>query len=108
MNKKQLITMWIGLAIVILVTLFPPTLITSLKKGDEVFKELSIKTLKSKGYYDFNEVVRPVFIFSTNTNVTENKTLYGKMFLCHFIVSAIIGWLIITFKDNKPKDEQKQ
>ena len=103
MNIKQLITIWVGIGIIVLMTLFPPTLITSLKKGDEVFEELSIKTLKSKGYYEFHEAERPVFIFSTNTNATEKKIQYGKMFLCHLIVSLITIGLIITFNTKKSR-----
>ncbi len=75
----------------------------NLKKGDEVFEELSIKTLKSKGYYDFHEAIRPVFIFSINTNATEKKIQYGKMFLCHLIVSLITMALIVTFHTKKAR-----
>ena len=108
MNKKQLITMWIGLAIVVLVTLFPPTLITSLKKECEYLAGLSFDYLRVDGEDYFQKVIRPVFIFSDDTDTTENKIQYGKLFLCQFVVSAIIGGLIVTFKDQKPKDEQKQ
>jgi len=97
--------MWIGLVVIILATLFPPTLITSLKKEHESLGALSFEILKSKGYNDFQQFIRPVFIFSTNTNVTKKKILYGKLFLCHLIASAITGGLIVTFKDKKQKDD---
>ena len=103
MNKRQLITMWAGICIIVLITLFPPTLQISLKEGDESFGGISFETLRAKVYYEFQEVVRPAFVFSAITGTTENKIQYAKMFLCHFVIALITIGLIVTFNEMKAK-----
>lgn len=73
MNKKQLIIMWCGIAVITLCSL------DYLFSGD-LYK------------YGYLEIIGD----------------FGDIVVLIFVIAAITCGLIITFKDKKPKDEQKQ
>ena len=85
MNRTHLIILWIGIILIVLMGLFPPwTLIL----------EGSVGTL---GY---------AFILSRPRKICNINT--SLLFAQWIMVAVVTGGLIITFKDKKPKDEQKQ
>ena len=85
MNKIQLIILWVGIAIVVLMGIFPPWAVTYQGGGPY------------EGY---------AFILSRPREICHIET---TLLLVQWIMVAVVtGGLIITFKDRKPKDEQKQ
>ncbi len=102
MNKKQLITMWTGIGIMVLIALFPPTLVSITKNKPT----LPDDTLDDFRYAGYEIALRPVLLFSIVDEQKEPQ--YDIMALCQFIAALITGGLIITFKGKKQKDEQEQ
>lgn len=81
MNQKQKICLWIWIIVIVLMGLFPPI--------DE---------------YRFGMSIEYQFILNANGPVVLSNLITQWL-----IASAIAGYLITyTFKDKKPKDEQKQ
>ena len=102
MNKKQLIALWLGISVIVLISLFPPTEITFLKgKDKEIFKDISFSYLEGKGLDIFQHTIRPVFLFSTIEG--EKEIHYGSMIICQSIVSLITIGLIVTFNKKKAR-----
>jgi hypothetical protein len=85
MNKKQLIVMWVGIAIIILMGIFPPWIVT-VQGTDNILGHAFILSRTGRKY-DINA---------------------SFLFVQWIMVVAITGGLIITFKDKKPNDEQKE
>jgi len=83
MNKKQLIVLWIGIIIFVLVSIDPPQ------------KHYPRPTLRR-----------------TNAPIVEvigDGGVDGAKLLSRWsIIIVLTGGLIYTFKNKKPKDEQKQ
>ena len=90
MNKKQLITMWVGIIVLVLMSIFPPW-------TGEVTRESGTQTHLSTIY---------VFIF----NFPDEDSLYhidiAKLLIQYSIIGLITFGLIITFKNTKLKNEQ--
>lgn len=86
MNRKQLIVMWYGIAIIILMLLFPPVEAQKLDDtGEFVLHYFTYDFLFNRQYIEFTILV----------------------FQC-VIVSIVTAGLIVTFKDKKPRDEEKE
>lgn len=80
MNKKQLIVMWAGIAIIVLMGIFPPV------------------AMNGQGICTF---IGFQFIFNKETIFSFDLTRLGIQLI---IVSAITTGLIITFKDKNKND----
>ena len=80
MNKKQLIIMWVGIVLMALIWYWAP-------------REL----IKYKSEY-----------FEYNVGTAYNIVQPAKLFANWILVGVFTSAMIITFKDKKPKDEQKQ
>ena len=91
MNKKQKNCLWIGIAVIVLMGLFPPV-----AKRGRILVDGYGKTYgeNNKTYVAYD------FIFDTGAPV-----VLSNLIVQWIIVSAITGGLIITFKDKKPKDD---
>jgi hypothetical protein len=91
MNKKQLIAMWVGIIIIVIMVLFPPWHLPLRELGTQ--KRSGCAFILNPPH--FGDGVYPMI------NVSQ---------LCIqcFIVGLITTGYIITLKDDKPKDEQKQ
>ena len=91
MKRKQLIVMWFGIIVIVLMVLFAPWHLPLRELG----------TQKRCGYAfiltppDFGNGVCPMI------NVSQ-------LFIQCFIVGLITTGYIVTLNYNKPKDEQKQ
>lgn len=94
MNRKQKNCLWIGIAVIVLMGLFPPVAKRARSLVDGYGKTYGEKN-RTYVAYDF--------IFDTRAPVVLSNLITQWV-----IVSAITGGLIYTFKDKKPKDEQKQ
>ena len=80
MNKKQLIVMWVGIAFVVLMGILPP-----------------MNFIADGFRYEIGLLL----------GVSSRSVDFGKLLIQCSIVGIITVGLIITFKDKKPKDEQK-
>jgi len=80
MNKKQKNVLWIGIAIIVLIGIFPPGL----------------------GWQQ--TINNPLTIFEVRGEFIS----YGKLLIQWAIVAVITGGLIYAFKDKQPENEQKQ
>jgi len=80
MNKKQLIVMWVGIAFVVLMGILPPMNFI----GGGFRYKFGLLLGRSSSFVDF-----------------------GKLLIQCSIVGIITVGLIITFKDKKPEDEEK-
>ena len=94
MNEKQLIVMWVGIIIIVLMGLFPPwlTVFADASRISLGYGFILIPPLPNAYRYQFASI-----------DFTRLLTQWT-------IVAAITAGLIITFKDKKTKDkgEQKQ
>jgi len=99
MNKKQLISLWIGIIAIVLMGLFPPWMIGYSNKG----------LYCTTGTYHY--ILDPLGILDDlEENQIPQMEIARRIDLHQLvvqwvIVSAITGGLIVTFKDKKPKDE---
>ena len=92
MNKKQKVVMWVGIIIIVLMTLFPVERTRHTVSG---FRDGS----SDYGYeYEVN------FLFLMEPYQIE----FSKLLLQYTVVILITGGLIVTLKDKKPNDKQKQ
>ena len=98
MNAKQKICLWVGIAVIVLMGIFPPT---------------------PRGYYNITyfsgirERPGPIghkfhsgytFLFTAEAS----DIALNKLIIQWGIVGAVTFGLIYTFGDKKPKEEQKQ
>ena len=81
MNKIQKITLWAGIIVIVAMGLFPPV--------KPIYRHPS-PTITYRFLYEARDV------------------RFTKLLTQWVIVSVVSGGLIYTFKDKKPKDEQKQ
>ena len=81
MNKKQLIVMWVGIGIIVLMGLFPPLMLCA--EGSKAFLDYGFIIPQLKGAEKVSLV-----------DFTRLLTQWG-------IVSALTTGFIITFKDKK-------
>ena len=88
MNKKQLIILWIGIALIVGMGIYPPYMESFEDTGGFV----------PQGYN---------FIFSERSEWRRHEMVnVPQLFAQWFIVAVITGGLLVTFKDKK-KDKEK-
>ena len=99
MNKKQLIIMWVGIAIVVLMGIFPPWL--AIEENTHI-------------YLGHSFILSPPnenWLRHHRDSIDINQigiVDFTRLLIQWTMVSVIVGGLFITFKDKKPKDEQKE
>jgi len=105
MNKKQKYCLWIGIVVIVLMGIFPPTRRGYFYKdhygGFGPNKEERMKPLD----YSFHSGY--TFLFSAEVSDIG----FGKLIVQWAVVAVVTGGLIFTFgdkKDEKSKDEQKE
>jgi len=91
MNKKQLKVLWIGIGIIAVMGLFPP------------WHMKSMMGVGSQKTFGFSFILLPPLKGDVHPTID-----IPQLFVQWFIVSTITGGLIVTFKDKKPKDDQKE
>jgi len=89
MNKKQKNCLWIGIAVIVLMGLFPPVA----KRGRILVDRYG------DTYGNRTTSVKYEFILNTSSQVVLSNLIAQWI-----IVSAITGGLIYTLKDKKPKE----
>ena len=73
MNKRQLIAMWAGIGIIVLIALFPPTSVMHLDEaGKDLLRAYSFSALKSSGEAVFQP---PVFLFTEGAKEIQYKKM---------------------------------
>lgn len=85
MNKKQLVVMWVGIAIIVLMGLFPPW--TTYGNSGDCY------------------LTHKFILFKPAERNIPARIDTGHLFVQWIIVTAITGGLIVTFKDKKTKDD---
>jgi len=120
MNKKQKIWIWVGITIIVLMGLFPPWVVKQvIPKGDwniitlrkyifilkaPYFHYKALPPPPPKSHPKYAEAymgIEPEFNHAEQIDIT-------RLLIQWFIVALITGGLIVTFKDKKLKDEQKE
>jgi hypothetical protein len=100
MNWKQKICMWIGIAVIVLMGLFPPWILKDPVDGGEA------QSLK------FGLLVPQLPYFDWDRMVWQQSYAYQihvvQLVIQWFMVAVVTGGLVVTFADKKPKEEQKQ
>jgi len=110
MNKKQLITMWCGIIVIVLMGLFPPWIALRprpIRKYDFIFKGL---------YFQYPtppppspELIEQYEAFFRKSQIDYIDHIdFTFLIIQWFVVSVITGGLIVTFRYRKPKEEQDQ
>ena len=92
MNWKQKICLWVGIAVIVAMGIFPPVY------HHTVFSWSNGPTVRPPKYE---------FLLTATGSAIE----YSKLFVQWAIIAVITGGLIYTFKDKKDEkveDEQKQ
>lgn len=95
MNRKQKICLWIGIAIIVVMGIFPPWVMPITSRYG------SRDTVKRRYYYGYHS------IWEQRENPVESIDFH-RLGLQWAITSVITGSLIYSFKDKKPKEHQKQ
>ena len=94
MNKKQKICLWVGIAVFVLMGLYPPWIIIHPTKGYHALPKYRFLLLPP---YSNNKA-----------GLSLHQIDVTKLVIQWFMVAAITAGLVVTFADKKPKDEQKQ
>ena len=89
MNKTQLLIMWVGIAIVVLMGIFPPW--ATIVQATHHYLGHSFILLTPR--------LRP--------NATIIFIDLTRLLPQWIMVAVIVGGMIISFKDKKPKDNQE-
>lgn len=95
MNRKQIICLWVGIAIIVLMGIFPPWITKGTMSGGSVQALPKYSFLLLPPYSD------------NKTGLSLHQIDINKLVIQWFMVALITGGLIVTFKNEKPKDEQK-
>lgn len=96
MNKKQKIVLWVGIAIFVLMELFPPWMAANPQGGNYI----------AAGY---GFILNPPHFQSEE--LWRCRIDFPQLLAQWAMVAVVTGGLIYAFKDEKdkkPKDEQKQ
>lgn len=100
MNWKQKICLWIGIAVIVLMGLFPPWVFQ--------VKSTYVNELVDAGYAFITNP--PHYLFRGDIKIGASIEL-ARLAVQWAIVAVITGGLIVTLadkKDKKPKEEQKE
>lgn len=97
MNQKQKICMWIGIAVIVLMGLYPPWI---LKDTSDVSKAEGSR---------FGFLVPQLPYFDSEGMVWQESYAYQihvvQLLIQWFMVAVVTGGLIVTFADKKPTGE---
>lgn len=93
-NKKQKICLWIGIAVIVLMAIFPPV--------DK--RIISVYSRTNRGLVPDYKTIKYAFFFTAKSQEIEYRILFGQWCI---IGAATIG-LIYTFRDRKPKGQQTE
>lgn len=96
MNKKQRICLWIGIAVIVLMGIFPPVQRTHRSFGLELYGNGNDETYETTIGYGF--------ILATG----DGAVVFSNILVQWIVVSIITGGLIYAFRDKKPQDDQNQ
>ena len=96
MNKKQKICMWLGIAVLVAMTIYPPYL-----------QRWPDGQLVGKGGYSF------IFCPPIRSSRLNRFSAYSvidirRLHVQYFAVAVVTAGLIVTFKDKKKKGEQEE
>ncbi len=96
MNKKQLVCLWIGIIVIVLMGLFPPTKYDSAPWGRS----------RISWWEGFSDTVERThnFLFDIRH---QHQILLGQLCIRWVIVAAITGGLICTFKDKEKEGTEE-
>ena len=101
MNRKQKICLWLGIAVIVLMGLFPPWLVEGHRvEYWSIFAPPS--HLRPVYPYDLLDEVAGTPRYESSRLTAEIVTDY--LFAQWLMVAAITGGFIITFQDRRPKD----
>ncbi|MHC4075741.1 MAG: hypothetical protein ACYSRZ_04930 [Planctomycetota bacterium] len=100
MNKTQLLVMWVGIAIVVLMGIFPPWVVIDETNPFYVGYSFMFLPPDAGTWLSKHRHFKP----KEYVGVID----FTRLLTQWLMVAVIVGGLIITFKDKKPKDEQKQ
>ena len=97
MKKKQKILLWVGIAVIVTMGLFPPLKVGHYQPHAVWRADMSLwsRRFHSFGYERLWMLEEPLIGFS-------------KLFIQWCIVGLVTSGLIYTFKDKKEKDEQRE
>lgn len=91
MNRKQKFCLWIGIAVIVLMGIFPPV-------------QRTTRTFEIYGNGETYETIGYGFILATGGGIV----VFSNLLVQWIVVSIITGGLIYAFRDKKPQDEQTQ
>lgn len=94
MNKKQLLCMWIGIIVVVLMALFPPV-----EREIPNYRGPRIPRI-GEGPISYRHVVNYEFLLTKG----NGTVVIGDLFVQWVIASGITAAFIYALKDKKPKD----
>lgn len=103
MNKKQLICLWSGIIVIVMMGIFPPW-----------FLPLNVGRLQSRRDVGYKFILTPVEIEvppAVDTSPVVASIDITRLCVQWVIVTVITGGFIVTFrdkKDRKLKDKQKE
>ena len=89
MNRKQLIGLWVGIVVIVVMGLFPPW--TAYKGND------------GECY-----MLHKFILFQPAEKNIPARIDIAHLFAQWIMVAVVTSGFIITFQDKRPKDEQKQ
>lgn len=107
MNKKQKIVLWAGIAVFVLVGLNPRWKTVSYGTGKYI-EPKSVYVPKDPNNRFADLLNQPTEIRITKTNFYWGPKNTGRLFCYWTMIAVVTGGLLVTLKDKKPKDEQKQ
>jgi hypothetical protein len=100
MNRKQIICLWIGIGVIVLMGLFPPWFFAVDAYGAKMKKNKGYIFILTPPPHEFELTNRPVSVMSSID--------FSRLCLQGAMVAVVTSGLIVTFKGEKPKDEQKE
>lgn len=101
MNDRQKICLWLGIAVIVLMGIFPPT------QHGFYYRALYGGIRHENGKPPIvDHIFHPGYTFLFSAKASEISL--NKLIIQWGIVGAVTGGLIYTFKDKKPKDGQAE
>lgn len=99
MNRKQIIVLWIGIAVIVVMGIYPPWTMKSVYANQ--LKGSDTDTIRSLMKF-VNEVYYPIW----PRPLKNNYLLFMEIDICKLVVqwimvATITGGLLVTFKDKK-------
>lgn len=103
MNKKQLVVMWIGIIIIVMMGIFPPWVsISTIRNPETIFGDW---TTTKRYYYGYNPIWKGIGD-SYEVSHPAASIDFHRLGLQWAITAVFTGGFMVTFKNKKPKDEK--